>query len=191
MADTLKFTIPIRPRGQMRARAGVMTVSGRAVSRTYKHKDQRLEEEKLTALLLEHRPPEPLKGPIILDIKLFLPIPRSKSKKWQAAALRGQVLPEVKPDWDNAGKNLCDVMKRVFWRDDAQVVDGRVRKYYGDPPRYEVEITQFEAGMLQIIQPAFNPGIVSDRRLFRPLDQKGPSSYDPLDETIQDWPEAP
>lgn len=47
--------------------------------------------------------------------------------------------PWVKPDWDNIGKLGGDALNGYPWRDDAQIIDGRVRKHYGEP-RTEVEI---------------------------------------------------
>jgi len=108
----------------------------------YKDGNQRREEDKIISLLFEHRPLEPLTGPLRFKATCYLPIPKSKSKKWQAAALAGVIRPDKKPDWDNLGKNLCDVMNRVFWEDDSQIVDGHVVKLYGAPARWEVEIEQ-------------------------------------------------
>ena len=75
----------------------------------------------------------PLAGPLDLDIIIRLPIPRSWPKKRQEAARSGALRPTGKPDWDNYGK-LLDAITLVVWVDDAQVVDGRVRKVYSDKP---------------------------------------------------------
>jgi Holliday junction resolvase RusA-like endonuclease len=136
----VKFTIIIPPTGQMRARSTAFRVGQKIRARTHKHKKQEKEEERLLALLMEHRPPKPLKGPLVFVVRAFLPIPQSQSKKWKAAALAGQIAPEKTPDWDNLGKNLCDVMNGIFFEDDKQVVDGQVVKLYGDPARWEIEI---------------------------------------------------
>jgi len=138
--EGLRFTIIIPPTGQMRARTRAFRVGDRLTSRAHKHEKQEAEEGRIGALLLGHRPPEPLQGPLILVVRAYLPIPQSQSKKWKAAALACQIAPEKKPDWDNLGKNLCDVMNGIFWVDDKQIVDGRVIKLYGDPARWEIEI---------------------------------------------------
>jgi len=139
----VKFTIILEPKGQKRARGRAFVVGGRAIAgKPRKDEEQLLEEEKLLALMYAYRPPEPLQGPLVLGIKAYLPIPRSKSRKWQAAALAGEIRPTTKPDLDNCIKNLKDVCKGVFWLDDKQVVEylPGTGKYYGDPSRWEIEI---------------------------------------------------
>jgi Holliday junction resolvase RusA-like endonuclease len=88
-------------------------------------------------LVMGERPP--LDGPLCLDVKLFLPVPPSWPNKRRAAALAGELLPTVKPDWDNGGK-LTDALNQIVWLDDRQIVDGRVRKAYSDRPRTEVRV---------------------------------------------------
>lgn len=33
-------------------------------------------------------------------------------------------------DWDNLGKGVCDALTGVVWKDDDQVIDGRVKKRF-------------------------------------------------------------
>lgn len=82
----------------------------------------------------------PLEGPLELDMLVVVPIPASWPKKKQAAALAGEIRPIGKPDWDNFGKTV-DAGNLVLWIDDGQVVDGRVRKVYGDRPRMEIRVS--------------------------------------------------
>jgi Holliday junction resolvase RusA-like endonuclease len=138
-------TIIIPPKGQQRVRSRVFKAGNRVASRTHKAPNQELEEERLSALLYEHRPPVPYQGPIMLGVKAYLPIPQGKSKKWKAAALAGQIRPTTKPDLDNLLKHLKDVCKGIFWGDDKQVVGylPGTGKYYGDPPRWEIIIQEW------------------------------------------------
>lgn len=75
----------------------------------------------------------PLEGALSLEMDVVVPIPASWPKKKQEAARSGALLPTSKPDWDNYGKTV-DALNLVVWMDDGQVVDGRVRKRYGDKP---------------------------------------------------------
>ncbi|MFP5211942.1 MAG: RusA family crossover junction endodeoxyribonuclease [Acidobacteriota bacterium] len=148
----LRFTVHLTPRGQARARAAVVTdrngnavrsqKTGRVVIVHHKDKRQESDEQKLHALLLEHRPEQPLQGPILLGVKAFMPIPQSRPKKWREAALAGDERPESKPDLDNVLKHLKDVMTGTFWTDDKQVVGylPDTGKFYSDAPRYEVTV---------------------------------------------------
>lgn len=82
----------------------------------------------------------PLECALDVTIITYMPIPKSWPKKKQAAALDGTLRPTGKPDWDNMAK-MTDALNEIVWRDDGQVVDGRVRKFYSDRPRLEIEIT--------------------------------------------------
>lgn len=63
----------------------------------------------------------PMKGPVCLTLKFYLKRPKSSKRK----------VPDVKPDWDNLGKGVCDALKNdVLFHDDAQVVEGSIGKYY-------------------------------------------------------------
>jgi Holliday junction resolvase RusA-like endonuclease len=90
----------------------------------------------------------PLDGPLILDVRMYLAVPASKPKKWREAALRGDIRPTVKPDWDNGGK-LTDALNLIVWVDDKQIVDGRVRKWYSDRPRTEVRVSAVSNDAIQ------------------------------------------
>ena len=51
-----------------------------------------------------------------------------------------QIRPGKKPDWDNIGKVVTDSLNQIAYRDDAQVVDAQVRKFFSEQPRIEVTI---------------------------------------------------
>lgn len=88
----------------------------------------------------------PLEGPLAVDVAAYMPIAASKPKKWQAAALAGEIRPIKKPDYDNFAK-ICDALNLIVWVDDAQVVDGRIRKFYSDRPRMEIRVRPLEKGV--------------------------------------------
>lgn len=138
----MKFTIPLPPKAQKRARSRAVMQGDRAFSMTYKDKGQRIEEDKFIALLCQYRPEIPLDGPILLGVRAYLPIPESKPKKFKAAAQAGEIRPTTKPDLDNLLKHLKDCCKGIFWIDDKQVVGylPETGKYYGYPARWEITI---------------------------------------------------
>jgi len=137
----MKFIILLPPKAQARHRTRAFTTKkGKLAVQAYDSKETRLDNEQLWAMLLPHRPPEPLSGALCLEINAYLGIPKSFSKKKAAAALSGTLRPITKPDLDNLAKKLKDRMNKIFYQDDAQVVSLTVRKFYGTPPRWEVEI---------------------------------------------------
>lgn len=79
--------------------------------------------------------------PLLMCVKAYYSIPKSTSKKQRQLMLEKKIRPTKKPDWDNIGKIVADSLNGVAYRDDAQVVDAFVRKYYSDNPRVEVTIT--------------------------------------------------
>ncbi|MDI4168582.1 RusA family crossover junction endodeoxyribonuclease, partial [Pseudomonas aeruginosa] len=84
-------------------------------------------------------------GPVLIELRMFHPIPRSWSKKRQAMALVGEVMPTVKCDADNCLKAVCDALNGVAWKDDTQVVNVMLAKRYAEVPRVEVKIVPLMA----------------------------------------------
>lgn len=73
-------------------------------------------------------------APVSCRVEIIAPVPASWSKRKQADALAGSVLPTTKPDADNVVKAVFDGLNGVLWRDDVLVVDLAVRKRYGATP---------------------------------------------------------
>lgn len=138
----LAFRLNCIPKAQKRPRGRAIKKNGVWLSTSYKDAGQRQNEENLSGLLAQYAPPIPFTCPLKLTVKVFLPIPKSKSKKWKTAALTGSVRPTVKPDNSNLIKHLEDVMNGVFFDDDKLIVDLVVSKYYGEVPGYWIELEE-------------------------------------------------
>lgn len=82
--------------------------------------------------------------PVFVEIIANMAIPKSASKKKQAAMLNGDIRPIKKVDWDNCGKIICDALNGIAYRDDSQVVDGHVKKYYAETGSVVVIMTDQE-----------------------------------------------
>lgn len=80
----------------------------------------------LTGHLYQHKPDNPLTGPISLTaIWLFPKGTKHKHGEWRT----------TKPDTDNLQKMLKDCMTAVgFWKDDAQVARETIEKIWSDDP---------------------------------------------------------
>lgn len=50
------------------------------------------------------------------------------------------IRPIKKPDVDNVTKIIADSLNNIAYKDDAQIVDSTVRKFYSDMPRVQVII---------------------------------------------------
>lgn len=143
------------PKAQKRARSRAFILKGAGkggqdiamAGKPYTDKEQRKDNETLASIIYLHRPKEgPMQGGLMLGVRAYLPIPPSKPKKWQALALAGITRPETKPDVDNLLKQIKDSAKGILWGDDKQVVGylPGMGKYYGSPPRWEIEIITLE-----------------------------------------------
>lgn len=78
--------------------------------------------------------------PLTVTITAYASIPSSKSKKFKQAAIEGIERPAKKPDTDNIFKCLTDALSGVAYKDDKQIVDARIHKWYAEVPRVEVRI---------------------------------------------------
>lgn len=92
----------------------------------------------------QNRPPKLLEGPLQMDIRIFKKTLKSFSKKKTVLAEEGKVRPITKPDADNLGKLVMDSLKLVIWKDDSQVVELHISKWYSETPRTEITIEEIE-----------------------------------------------
>jgi len=140
----ISFFVPAIPKGQARARHAV--IHGHA--RTYKASSQKLDEQTLAALMMPFKPPNPLVGPLSVSIRAFMPIPKSKPKKWQIKALEHTTFPTGRPDLDNVAKGVLDVLVSMrFIEDDRQICELYVSKDYGTTPGYRIAIQGISEGL--------------------------------------------
>ncbi|GMW02634.1 MAG: hypothetical protein AMXMBFR84_37700 [Candidatus Hydrogenedentota bacterium] len=76
----------------------------------------------------------PLEGPLRVRLDFAFDWPQSKRVKSLARISPGSLMAKLfhttKPDADNLCKLVFDACNRVVWRDDTQIVDVRICKYY-------------------------------------------------------------
>lgn len=131
----IAFTVPGAPVAKGRPRACIR--SGKVATYT---PDNTARYENLVKLAAR----EAMKGFVLiggavaLEVKVFLAVPASWSKKKQAEAVAGTVRPSGRPDADNLLKSVADGMNGVVFADDAQVTSCLVQKRYDTSPRVEV-----------------------------------------------------
>ena len=131
----IEFTIPGDPYGKGRPR---FTGTGRTYTPA-----KTSNYENLVKLAFAEKYPDfvPLEGEIVLLVKAYKSIPKSATKKRHEAMAAGKIKPTSKPDYDNIGKTVSDALNKLCYHDDAQIVDGRVMKFYSETPRVEVYIS--------------------------------------------------
>lgn len=134
----IKFIVYGEPVAQGRPKATV--VQGRAT--VYDPKKSRDFKRDVKAVAQSYVPEQLLTGPLELTIKIFRPVPKSMSKKKREQALEGKLLPTKKPDLKNYVAGIEDALENLLYANDSQIVryGPDTGKYYGDPPRIEVEV---------------------------------------------------
>jgi len=97
---------------------------------------------------------KPFSGPMQVEVvAVFVP-----SRSWpawkQQAALDGMVCHTGKPDADNLAKAAKDALNGVVWVDDAQVIDLRTRKVYGERAEVRIQVLEILAAPSQVTRKA-------------------------------------
>jgi Holliday junction resolvase RusA-like endonuclease len=83
----------------------------------------------------------PLDGPVSLTAVFVLPRPQSKTRKHNK---HRRLLHASKPDVDNLVKGTKDALKGLAWRDDSQVQQCHLFKFYAacdEQPHVELTVT--------------------------------------------------
>lgn len=138
----VKFTVLGEPQGKGRPRFA--NAKGRVITRT---PEETVIYENL--VVLEYRRQVgnvKFADDAILDLRImaYYTIPASASKKKKEQMESGDLRPTKKPDMDNIVKVVADSLNHVAYRDDAQIVDCQIRKFYSQQPRIEVTIATAE-----------------------------------------------
>lgn len=77
---------------------------------------------------------------LAIEINAYYGVPKSATKAKRAKMLSNEWRPKKKPDFDNISKMVGDALNGVAYHDDAEIVSGRIEKWYSDNPRVEVKI---------------------------------------------------
>jgi Holliday junction resolvase RusA-like endonuclease len=81
---------------------------------------------------------------VCVDMRFFMPIPKATSKKKRALMISGKIRPISRADRDNLAKLASDCLNGIVIKDDSQIVEGDVSKWYGEEPRTEIDIQKIE-----------------------------------------------
>jgi Holliday junction resolvase RusA-like endonuclease len=82
--------------------------------------------------------------PLMLDLQVDVPIPRSWSKRKQNAAMQGLLLPGSRPDLTNVLKLCEDACTAIVFRDDSLVCIQRTHKHYSRQPGIKLTVRTVE-----------------------------------------------
>lgn len=82
----------------------------------------------------------PLEGAVEVFVNVYIPFPKSASKKKLTDMLAGFIRPCTKPDIDNYVKSALDGINNIVVVDDNQVVSLHAHKIFSDRPRLWVVV---------------------------------------------------
>ena len=138
----LSFVVPGPCIPQGRPRAGKR---GKKII-MYDPKESKDYKRYVSLIARQHAPKKPYEGELSVHLKIYRQIPKSTTKKDRALYLEGIKRPVVKPDNTNYAKGIEDALNGIIYKDDSQIVDLQVSKFYSDNPRVEInikDITQY------------------------------------------------
>lgn len=120
---SLEFFMPMIPPTSTHQLKQVRVVNGKPVF--YEPEKVKAARSKLLAHLNRHAPKAPFCGPLSLSVKWCFQALSRKPGTWR----------DTRPDTDNLQKLLKDCMTVCgFWKDDAQVAQELVEKFWWDTP---------------------------------------------------------
>lgn len=137
---TVKFTVLGEPRGKQRPR---VTRKGNTYTPAETVQYENLVRIEYRRQCGDYRFPDD--AALDMRIMAYYAIPKSASKKKRQEMLEHRIRPLKKSDWDNVGKIIADSLNEIAYKDDVQIVDGQVRKFYSDQPRVVVTIQEASA----------------------------------------------
>ena len=134
---TVKFTVLGEPRGKQRPR---MTRNGHTYTPAETVQYENLVRMEYRRQCGDYRFPDD--AALDMRIMAYYAIPKSVSKKKRQEMLAHRIRPLKKVDCDNAVKIVADSLNNIAYRDDVQIVDCQIRKFYSPEPRIVVTIQE-------------------------------------------------
>lgn len=129
----MRFTIPGEPTGKARPR----------VTKWGTHNTEKtILYENLVKMCYQEQCGEYTEKPLRADIAVFYSIPKSTPKKHIETMLNGYLRPCKKPDIDNICKIIFDALNGIAYKDDTQIIELHMWKWYSETPRVEVELSE-------------------------------------------------
>jgi len=138
----ITFTVYGEPIAQGRPRAASMNTKNGSKLIIYDPEESRNYKQLVKIEAVRVRPEKPWEGPVSVEIRIYKTVPKSFSGRKRRLALAGGMRPTTRPDASNFCKGIEDALKGIIIRDDSQIVDLLVSKWYSENPRVEVTIRQ-------------------------------------------------
>ena len=77
-----------------------------------------------------------------MNVDAYYSIPKSTSKRRRQMMIDREIRPTKKPDSSNVLKAIEDALNGVAYKDDAQIVETRISRFYAEQARVDVTLTE-------------------------------------------------
>ena len=135
------FAVFGKIRGKQRAR----TFTRGGITRTITPTQTRDYEELIKRqYLATYRKAPLLQGSLRLEIKAHFAVPKSYSKDKRSECLADNIRSTTKPDADNILKIFADALNGIAYKDDSQIVEMEIKKFYGQEEAVAVTIAMLK-----------------------------------------------
>lgn len=124
MRKVKEFIVYGEPQGKARPR---FARTNKGIRTFTPQKTARYEEQVQLSYREKHKD-EPTENPVRVYIQAHFGMPKSWSKKKKIESILRR--PTKKPDVDNIAKVICDALNGIAYKDDSQIVELNVAKYY-------------------------------------------------------------
>jgi Holliday junction resolvase RusA-like endonuclease len=123
-----QFIVDGAPKAQPRVKAFARKIGASYVARVFTPGTAEEWKSLVATAAKSETPPQPLEGPVSVQIDFYMPRPKSLYRKSDPESI---VWCGSKPDADNLAKAVIDAMTQLgWWRDDAAIARLLVTKSY-------------------------------------------------------------
>jgi Holliday junction resolvase RusA-like endonuclease len=146
LRPSLIFTVFGKAKSAGSKRAFVHPASGRAIVTEQVNNKSWKQEVATAGALARIRAPwgdELLLGAVAVEFTFYRPRPKGHYGTGRNAAVvkdSAPPAPTTKPDALKLARAVEDALTSILWKDDAQIVDERLRKVWGEPERCEIVV---------------------------------------------------
>ena len=146
MLNVIAFEVPGPIRGKARPR-----VTRAGITYTPKETAQYENLVKLCFREAAAQEVELFEKPVRAQLEVYYEIPKSTTKSRRGAMMMDRLYPTKKPDADNIAKIVLDSLNGIAYKDDSQVVELMVNKFYSKrgQPYIFVRLSPMPEGRLE------------------------------------------
>lgn len=144
-AQIIQLAIPGEPQGKQRAKAARIGKGPTAYIKTYTP-EKTVNYETYIKELFAIKYPDfiPVESELKMELQAWLMIPASASKKKRKLMQDLALKPGKRPDVDNVLKVVMDALEKLAYKNDSQIVEAHLYKFYAERPRLDIRISEFE-----------------------------------------------